>query len=456
MKGIDRAMVRQAINGFLAELLNKKLEPEQKELEKAEVANDEEKITAIRDKIEKIQQKYRFDNWLDNAANRMAPQLKFGTHISKGVHPDSKGDNINFTGATNLLDGFVGSQTLTALNLDASGNAAALPLFAFFNINIPVDEPREIRLRDLIQADHPELSGIFASDPVKSDEYQALFKKALSNPLTSPATCECNKQLLWPTDEVVDNYTCLVPLFPSALTHALYNRIKEALYSAENKLARDNKKKKTAQQKDYVSISDLAVTILGGSKPQNVSKLTSENGGRNYLLPSLPPQISRQTKFSISKRQRTIFNNSLRYHCYSGLQELYSVIESPRNTVDVREQRKEALDMILSQILVIATSIQKLNQAGWSKDYELDMAEKCWLDPERADLKDEAAFAEQRASGDWVNQIERGFSLWLNHILKEKFKKQHYDFNDAEHLEWLKAMRAAIKASQRAGEGVFA
>ncbi len=465
MQSIDQAMVRQAIDGHLAELLNKKLEPEQKKLEKAEDANDEKKISAIRDEIENLQQKYHFDNWLAEAANK---QLKFGTHISKGVHPSSKGDTINFTGAANLPDGFVGSQTLVALALDASGNSATLPLATF--LGTPVGEHGEIRLRDLILSDHPALSGVFASDPLKSAEYQASFKAALSKPPTNPATDERNKQLLWPTDKNIgaENYICLVPLFPSALTHALYSRIKEACNSEENKLARDNRKKKNVEQKPYISISDLAFTILGDplgnpltGKPSplklgNVGRLNLEQKGRNYLLPSLPPQISRQSEFSISKRQSTIFNNSLRYHCDSGLQELYSVIASPRNTVDERQQRKDALDMILTRILGITASIQKLNQAGWSKDYQLDMAEKYWLDPKRVDLEGESAFAEQQASGDWVNEIERSFSLWLNHILREKFKEQHHDFDDAEHLEWLKAMRTAIKASQRAGEGVFA
>ena len=457
MKNIDQTAVRQAIEGFFAKQLNKKLEPEQKKLEKAEVANDEKKITEIEIKIANLQQTYHFDNWLDDAANRLANQLKFGTHISKGVHPGSKGDNINFNSTESLPDGLVASQALATLALDASG-AAAFPLAAFFNT--PVGATEEIKLRDLIQSDHSALSGAFSSDPDKSDEYQESFKVALLNtPTNNPKTYECNKQVLWPLEEnsiAGDSYICLVPLYPSVFTHALYARINDARYSEANKLARDNRKKRTAEQKPYVSISDLAVTKLGGSKPQNVSKLTSEKGGRNYLLPSLPPQIGRQTEFSISKQHRTIFNNSLRYHCYSGLQELYSVIEAPNNTVDVREQRKEALDMILVQILGIAASIQKRNQAGWSKDYQLDGAEKHWLDPERANLKDEETFAKQRASGDWVNQIEHSFSLWLNHILREKFKKQHHAFNDVEHIEWLKAMRASIKASQRAGEGVFA
>ena len=442
-------------NGFLADQLKQKIGPIQQKLKNTE---DAEKIETLKSEVIRLEQKYDFDTWLDNAANRMAIQLKFGTHISKGVHPSSKGDNINFTFcADNLPDGCVGSQTLTTLPLDANGNAAALPLAAFFDTLVGDDE---IKLRDLIQCDHSALSGTFSNDHGKSDEYQESFKAALLNPLTAPRTYEGNKQIFWPLEPnsippASDNYICLVPLYPSAFTHELYGRINNARYSESNKLARDNRNKKTEGQKPYVSISDLARTILGGSNSQNVSKLTGEKRGCNYLLPSLPPQINCQIEFSISKRHHTIFNSSLRYYCYLGVQELFSVIEAPNNTIDVREQRKVALDKILAQILSIAVSIQKRNQAGWSKVYQLDPAEKFWLDPERAYLEGEEEFAEQRIRSDWINQIERSFSLWLNHVLKEKFKKQRFDFNDAEHLEWLKEMRAAIKASQRAKEGVF-
>ncbi len=456
MEKITISNVEESIKNFLNDQLIRKLEPEQKRLEKAEAANDTEKIAEINAEIKKSQQKYRTDTWLSDAANRMASQLKFGTHISKGIHPDSKGDNVNFSATEALPNGLVASQTVKVLELDANGNAGALPLAAFFNIL--VNATREIKLRDLIQADHPALSGVFSSDPGKSDEYQALFKTALLNPLSTPSTHERNKQLLWPQSKAgdTDNYICLVPLFPSSFTHALYSRINEARYSDANKDARDNRKKKNAEQSPYVSINDIAVTILGGSNSQNVSKLIAGKSGRNYLLPSLPPQISQQTEFSVSKQHASIFNTSLRYHCYFGLQELFSVIAAPKSTITEREQREMALDMILGQLLGIAARIQNSKQAGWSKDYKLNMAEKYWLDPGRSELEGEEAFAQQRSISNWVNQIEHSFSLWLNRLLKEQFKKQRYSFNDTEHVEWSKSMREAIKASQRAGEGVFA
>ena len=459
MDEITSKQVKSAIAGFLQAQLNKKLEPELKRLAKAEKEDDADAVLAITEIILKLRQKYALDNWMDNAATKMAGELNFGTHIAKGVHPDSKGDNVNFRDASSLPSGLVGSQTLQSLALDANGNAASLPLASLFNA--VVDERAGVKLRDLILQSHSALEGVFSSKSENSKNYQAKFKAALSNEQSQPSTDERNKQLLWPNTEnasITDDYTTLIPLHPSALTHATYQKLKDLRYSDANKDARDNRKKKTAEQAPYVSISDLAIRNIGGSNAQNVGQLTGSQRGRNYLLPSCPPELKPQRDFSLSRNQTTIFNNSLRYQCYIGLQQLFSVVNSVKNTVEWRDQRKEALDIILAEILGLAVTIQNEYVAGWSKDYQLDMAEKYWLDPQRVNKEGEERFAQNKINiGDeWIKTIEQNFSLWLNDILKRQFSKKQYDFADAEYTEWVREMRDAIKASQRAGQGVFA
>ncbi len=450
---VEKNEVLEAIDSFLDEQLEKKMEPEQKRLEKAE--NDAEKYSSIQETITKLRGKYSKSVWLADAANRMAGQLKFGTHISKGVHPDAKGDNINFLGAGVLPEGIVGSQLLASLELDANGNAAALPLAAFFNISVGFSGAK---LRDLLQIEHPSIVGAFADDPVISAGYAKKFKEALDNVVSDPSTHERNKQLLWPMSKKAiteDDYVCIVPLYPSSFTHHIYHHINNARYSDENKLARENRNKKTADQYPYVSINDLAATALGGTKPQNVSRLTSKQGGRNYLLPSLPPCFSQEAKFSIAKRQKSIFNNSLRYHCFLGFRELFSSIDHPKNTISVRDQRKQALDMILSEILTVAADIQKKYPPGWSKEYKLDMVQKYWLDPYRIELKGEDEFRDSRLNSNWIHTIQEVFALWITGELKKHYPKKSIQIDDAEFFEWKREMEAVIKASQRENGGVF-
>jgi CRISPR-associated protein Csy1 len=444
--------VKKAINGFLLEQLNKKLEPEKKNLAKAKSVSDDDKIAEITVVISVLKAKYTLSEWMADAATRMASQLKFGTHISKGVHPGSKGDNVNFNHEVELPLGIVGSQTPITLELDANGNAAALPLAAFFNT--PVGGEEGVKLRDLILTDHPALAAAFASSATLSEAYTQQFKMALINPITSPTTHEKNKQILWPrsNDSIVDdNYIGLIPLYPSSLTHCVYHTINGSRYSDANKQARDNRNKKTVEQQAYVSINNLAVVRLGGKKPQNISKLTSGQGGKNYLMPSLPPQIKQNEVFSLGLRQESIFGRGLRRKCYFALEELFTVVQYDKNTQLQRNQRQHALDQMLIIVLSIADSLQQ-QAKGWSQNSQLDMDEKYWLDPYR----DDNEFVTKRQDADWLLAIEHKFASWLNNILKKKFPKKRMQFGDAEYEQWLKSIRHVIKANQRNNQGEFA
>ncbi|MGR3807376.1 type I-F CRISPR-associated protein Csy1 [Pasteurella testudinis] len=451
MTQLTPAQVKSALLAFLTAQYEKKTETERKQLEKAESSQDLAKISELKTKLAEIQQKYRFADWLEDAATRMAKQLKFGTHISKGVHPDAKGDNVNFQTDHTLPKGLIGSQTITSQLLDANGNAAALPLAAFFDIAL---DDSGTKLRTLIMQDSPALTGVFADDEVRSAEYQRLFKKALISELSKPATHERNKQLLFP---VGAQYHCIVPLYPSVFTHELYQRIIQLRFSEANKTARENRFKKNVEQKAYLSIPNTAVTILGGTKPQNVSQLMSKQGGRNYLLPSLPPHFKQEHQFSIGHTTSTIFSKNLIYLCRGPLQQLFKIVRTDYNNVHIRKARKDCLDNILFRLISAARDIQLNRAAGWSKEANnLNHAEKLWLDPNRTLLDDEEAFKAEREKGDWRDQITRRFADWLQAVLKKEFSHIKQDFADAEHREWRRELEEMIKESLRVGQEVFA
>ena len=74
-------------------------------------------INSATQKIADLKQQFSRQQWLEKAAHSMAQQLKFGTHISKGIHPDSKGDNINFKTDRELPEGLVGSQNSVSFTI---------------------------------------------------------------------------------------------------------------------------------------------------------------------------------------------------------------------------------------------------------------------------------------------------------------------------------------------------
>ena len=458
MNNITPELASGAVKDFLINQYDKKTDTEQKQLAKAIESNDFDKITELKTTLAEAKEKYSVGNWIPDAATRMAKQLNFGTHISKGVHPDAKGDNVSFNMENSLPQTIVGTHSIDSSYIDANGNAAALPLAAFFDFEVN----ETTKIRDLILADNPDFITALIGDEALAMMYQQTFKNALQNIITDPVTHERNKQTLWVTNAYegmnVDSfdYINVIPLYPSVLTHEVYQHINHLKFSDDNKAARDNRFKKSVEQQPYITLNDLATLQLGGTKPQNVSLLMSKQGGRNYLLPSLPPIIKQERSFKLSKSAKTIFGTAMEYNAREAIQSIFKSIKDTRNIVDVRDARKRAIDEMLYQIFDTAEIIRSTMPAGWSKDYEFDYCEQLWLDPKRADLDGEEEFKADREEDDsWHSQIVHRFARWLNTLMQAEFKEIASDFGDAEHLEWEREIEDMKKRYERAGKGVF-
>lgn len=452
MENITQQQFKSAVHAFLAAQIETKTKTPRKQLIKAQENQDYEKVTTLQEKIQKEEDKFQLDNWMQNAAERFTKQLTFGTHISKGIHPDSKGDNIIFNTERELPKGILGSQNIQSEHLDANGNAAALPLFSFYNWF--VDNEKEIKVRDLIKISHPAIEGAFATNKSESERFQKLFFDSLNFEIDNPKSFEKNKQLLFFLGSE-DKYNCIIPLYPTVLTHELYQSINEIKYSENNSLARKNRFKKTAEKESYITISDLAITILGGSNSQNVGKLTATKSGRNYLLPSIPPIFKSQRNLRLRPYTESLFNKQLAYHCREPLNALFKLIQTNYNNINIREARKTVLDSILYKVITFASDIQNNEPPGWSINFNLNHHEKLWLDPQRADLEDQEQFKQDRIVKNWRGEIAVRFANWLNTEIQLKFKQLKHDFGDTEHNEWRQEMTEMIKESQRLGKEVF-
>ncbi len=137
------------------------------------------------------------------------------------------------------------------------------------------------------------------------------------------------------------------------------------------------------------------------------------------------------------------------------MQKFDNVIKNKKNTIDIRDNRKLAIDEMLHTIFSIARQIQTTYSAGWSSDYQLNYSQKLWLDPRRADLEGEEDFANDREELDWHLDINRQFADWLNKLIRKKFPDIKYDIGDSEHAEWQREIEDMSKHYERAGKGVF-
>lgn len=430
-------MIRSKIKQFLQKQCDEKIEKKRKELSKEQ---NHEKII---NELKKQQQKYDPQNWIAEETIKMAEQLQFCTHHSKGIHSQSKGSNLRFDAQHPLPQPFIGSQYADPKLLDVTGNAAALPLANF--LELIIDEEKQLRLRDLIEADSPELKTAFADDPELSKKYQEHFQKILKNQHQTPTIDHLNKQILWPENNSAqenDHYTILIPLHPSTLTHTLYQKIQQR-YEAENKKAKDNRYAEKAPQKPYISCPDLAYNTLGGTKPQNVSSLNSRQKGKNYLLPSLPKKnIFKNDQFYLPKNAETLFTTQLAQYCQTYFKRLVQIAKNPKNNKEIRTQYLETLTEILHNITTIAATLQQ-QEAGWTKKYtKLAPAFKYWLDPKRAELEGEEEFKTQRTQTPWLESIQQQIAFWINAQLKYHLPNAlKTSISEAEHKEWEKQIK---------------
>ncbi|MCO6554222.1 MAG: type I-F CRISPR-associated protein Csy1 [Gilliamella sp.] len=458
MNNISWQDIRKVILDFLQQRLanNSNYKSETAKLEKAKELGDQVAVNEAQQKLAELAKRFDFETWMEDAATRRISWITIGTHLSKGIHSSSSGDNVNIATQSKLShQTVISSATPSLLELDSSGNAASLDIFSLFNQYVG-----ENKILQLIIENHPAVLPALSDDKQKASLYLTNFKKAIFNDFDNPKASELNKQLYWPNDEEPylskqdNNYRLLIPLHPSSLCNYLYEKV-QTRFSEENKYARELRKKKDVEHQPYFSFHDLAVVKLGGSNPQGVSQLTSSQGGRNFLLPSMPPKFQKSQFPSISKQQETIFNNALQYFCRFGFKLLFDMVEAPKNIVEERDDRKDAFAVILSLLLKFARYIQTTQPAGWSRDYSLSFNEKLWLDPQRAQLENEEDFKKQYEQGDWQQSLEKLFATWVQNALKEKFKNFQQQFADPEFSEWRREFSTAVKVSQRKREGIF-
>ncbi|EGE24487.1 type I-F CRISPR-associated protein Csy1 [Moraxella catarrhalis] len=449
--------IDKAIKGFLQTELDIAIDRELKKKTQTQKNNlSEQNLNKKRDGLyDKLKSDYESTCWLAEVFNSIQEmqnhQLSFATHTAKGIHTALKTENVISISNTKLPVGLVGSQSIPHLMIDANSNNPGSHsgylkyIIGFINVEV-----NGVRIYELIQSENVVMMEFFKKHQQESG-FDYLNKLLLKKPL-GEQTDGKNKQLLFYQQD--GNYTCLIPLYPTSITHYVYQKISNVKYSEVNLQARKNRR----ENKDpapYCDMPNLAVTILGGTNSNNVSRLNNIQGGRNYLLPSLPPKISQDREFSLSKFCENFFESkTLKYHIQDDFNYVVQVVKDTRNTIDVRDKRKDAIDRLLHTIFGIAHVLQN-KPAGWSKTYALPLAQKIWLDPYRADLDGEAKFADEKTKQEWQKIILQDFASWFNQQLRSTVKELKFDFADAEYNEWQREIEEMQKFYERLGKGVF-
>lgn len=445
----------QAIQAFLDEQLKQTLKKEIAEMKKPTEM-------VIKKKEQKLQPDYSYRTWIESFQNSIVfmkeEALSFATHTSKGIHSSVKSDNVIFLQTERTLpEGIVGSQHNKPPKIDANSNNTGNHAGHLKNIlSILNVEYLSGRLYQFIINDDAVCKNYFVN--ISSSSAYSYLQGLLRENIKKPKTEERNKQLLFPLDK---GYVCLVPLYPASLANYVFSYINTTRHSETAKQAREERKNGKGKT-SYADILEVAVTKSGGDNAQNVSRLNNEQSGRNYLLPSLPPPTiskhmpNHEHDIRLSKYINSIFQSKrFVYQAQKDVKAIFAVVEDKRNNQEIRNKRKEALAAILHNLFAIAEFMRSKLPAGWSKEYQLEMHQKLWLDPMRAELIDEEGFATKREQTDWISKVIEDFANWINALLKDEFVKHQADFSDDEYIEWEREIEAMKKQYERMGRGVF-
>lgn len=377
--------------------------------------------------------------WIEDAARRVL-QIQAVTHSLKPIHPDARGTNLYVEPVQLPVLDVLGSHALGVYFVgDVVGNAAALDVYKFLKLEVN----GQSLLTALLAKDEAAVQALHA-EPAQASALRDAFVSLTEARTGGPSSHSRAKQLYWLTGaEASDDaqYELLAPLFATSLAHAVHAELQEHRFGEANKAARIARRDRKAHEGAFHDYPGLAVQKMGGTKPQNISQLNSERGGVNYLLSSMPPTWAASAA-RLPVHVKSVFDKLFiaRPAVRQSLRELRQFLASdPAPNLASRQRREALLDDLLDELVALSGELQQLMPAGWSRDDErfqdLNYFQKLWLDPLRAELKDEAQFAHDWMFLDWPAEIGKFFAAWLNALLKGQFP-----VGDAEAREWRKVL----------------
>jgi len=371
-------------------------------------------------KYEKLAAQFDYDAWLADAARRVS-QLQVVTHSLKPIHPDAKGSSLYAPSTELPATRAVGTHTLSEqFIVDVVGNAAALDVFKFLKL----EQDGRTLLERVQQAD-PELEAALSDEPETARQLMQAFA-TITQPSGRHASHTRGKQLYWLIGDdpsVDEDFHLLAPLYATSLAHRVYLTINHDRFSDEAKAARDARRRNQSPPSgttNYCDYPSLAVQRFGGSKPQNISQLNSERGGKSYLLGSAPPTwrsrsvspiYASSALHAFGRRRRAVWQN---------VRELGRLLAAdPDPNVETRNRRDELTAALIDELIVFTNEMHQL-EPGWTDDWQcrLPLAHQVWLEMENP---------------DWLTTICDDFSRWLAGQLERYWK---LSMSDSEYRHW--------------------
>ena len=340
--------------------------------------------------------RFSLKEWLPDAAKRVS-QLSMVSHPSKFSHPSAKTSSV-IAQVKSAQDGYLRSGNVH-YPLDVFGNAAAMDVYKFLSLNLAED----YTVLTGFEHDHEDLKSLIEKSSLNFTSLKQAFL-VIKNDDASSKTDHLVKQVYFPIADT--EYHLLSILTPSGLIARLKLAIDQLRFSEATKEAKEKRKKNEHDAIGYADIFDLTVTAYGGTQPQNVSVLNSQNAGRAYLLSSCPPILEKRT---VRLPSIDFFAQCLyRKNYQDSFLQLHKFMQLDLNNIDIRTAIRNLIQFVIDQVLLKGFKIRDYYPEGWSQqEYyaSLPKLQRVWLD---------SMYIEQRENdSEWRNELSEDIARWI-------------------------------------------
>lgn len=372
-------------------------------------------LDAVQNITAEVNKKFDLKNWLMENSKK-AGHLSITTHPSKFSHPDSKTTAI-YANIKNVKNGYLCSGNVE-VESDVLGSAAAMPVYKFLSLpvteNLTVLEAFETKNEQFKQ--QIELITQLDFETLRTD---FLKIKTLE---TKEKTDRLIKQVYFPVP-LDEKYHLLSILTPAGLIFEMKKRIDEMRFSTATQEARKAKRENKLGEEHH-DLFDLTVIGYGGTKPQNISVLNSQNGGKAYLLSSCPPVFKKRT---IRLPRKDFFQQFFFKDEKEFFQKLHRIMTTKSNNIGVRTKIEAMICDWIDALLSKAYKIRVTAEAGWTTQgtYQyLPLEQKIWLD--------EAYQKQREESSEWRDKI----SVQITRYFVQCYRKHNSEalLEDAEFI----------------------
>ncbi len=386
---------------------------------KTDWLNKKIKSSMPEDEVQIIEREaeYKFSpqQWLPDAAKR-AGQMSITTHPCTFSHPSARKNKSGYVTSivakiNRIPDGYLKTGNVEGEN-DAVGNAAVLDVYKFLMLTLKDGDT----LLEHIEKDS-DLAKELLSLPsggyeVIKDGLTSMIKSESKDMLTSSKI----KQVYFPVEG--NSYHLISVLSNSGLVFELRKRIDDLRFSDKHKELRELKRNNRYSEQGFSEIYDITTVGYGGTKPQNISVLNNQYGGKARLLSSIPPQL---TKRDIQFPSKDFFKSAIRfYDIREPLQKLHGIfkigLDSPIPRRNLESGRDNSIEDILDRIIERMASLRTVSIEQYREEISaLPHYQKVWLCEPYLEVRQQ--------QDEWLDELCEVISKWILAAYRKVVKK---------------------------------